>query len=108
MFTFYARLRYRLLPYIYSAAHVAHRTGLPIVRAMPLAFPDDQMGDELLGQYLFGASLHVIIAWFVSNDLHQVMAARRTMEGPLFAGWVGRIRHPSDEMRIVAALNADN
>ncbi len=59
MFKFYARLRYRLLPYIYSAAHVAHRTGLPIVRAMPLAFPEDPKGDELLGQYMFGDALLV-------------------------------------------------
>jgi len=54
VFKFYARLRYRLLPYIYSMAHLAARTGLPIVRAMPLAFPDDARRDELMHQYLFG------------------------------------------------------
>jgi len=54
IFKFYARLRYRLLPYIYSMAHVAARTGLPIMRAMPLAFPDCARADELSNQYLFG------------------------------------------------------
>ncbi len=57
LFTFYARLRYRLLPYIYSAAHVANRTGLPIARAMPLAYPDDPECANLTRQYLFGDSL---------------------------------------------------
>lgn len=50
----YLRLRYRLLPYIYSAAHVAHRTGLPILRAMPLLYPDDPRWDNCLKQYMFG------------------------------------------------------
>ncbi|MCE5217904.1 DUF5110 domain-containing protein [bacterium] len=54
MFRFYARLRYRLLPYIYSIAHVAHRTGMPMMRAMPLAFPEEEGADEALGQYMFG------------------------------------------------------
>lgn len=54
MFGFYARLRYRLLPYIYSAAHVAARTGLPILRAMPLAAPDDPLCADCTRQYLFG------------------------------------------------------
>lgn len=57
MFRFYAKLRYRLLPYLYSAAHVAARTGLPMMRAMPLAAPDDPRSDELLWQYLLGESL---------------------------------------------------
>ncbi len=60
VFTFYARLRYRLLPYIYSMAHVAARTGLPIMRAMPLAFPDDPASDELQSQYMFGQ-------WFLTS-----------------------------------------
>jgi alpha-glucosidase (family GH31 glycosyl hydrolase) len=53
-FKFYARLRYRLLPYLYSAAHVAARTGMPMMRAMPLVAPDDPKSDELLGQYMLG------------------------------------------------------
>jgi alpha-glucosidase len=53
-FKFYARLRYRLLPYIYAMAHQATRTGLPIMRAMPLAFPDDPRSDALTNQYMFG------------------------------------------------------
>ena len=56
MFTFYARLRYRLLPYIYTAAHVAARSGLPILRAMPLVAPDDPECAERTLQYMFGES----------------------------------------------------
>jgi alpha-D-xyloside xylohydrolase len=37
----YLQLRYQLFPYIYSAAYEANRTGMPVIRAMPLAFPDD-------------------------------------------------------------------
>ena len=54
IFKFYARLRYRLLPYLYSCAHVAARIGMPVMRAMPLAFPSDSVGDSLLNQYMLG------------------------------------------------------
>ena len=57
LFKRYARLRYRLLPYLYSAAHTAARTGMPMMRAMPLAAPDDPRSDELLLQYMLGDSL---------------------------------------------------
>ncbi|MFC3770245.1 TIM-barrel domain-containing protein [Paenibacillus sp. GCM10012303] len=54
LFKKYAKLRYRLLPYIYSAAHTASRTGLPIVRAMPLMYPGDPRARSLTMQYMFG------------------------------------------------------
>lgn len=57
MFRKYARLRYRLLPYVYSTAHVAARTGMPIARAMPLMFPDDPHCGELRQQYMLGPFL---------------------------------------------------
>ena len=59
VFRQYARLRYRLFPYIYSCAHEANRTGMPVLRAMPLAFPDDPNchGKDL--QYMFGPWLLV-------------------------------------------------
>jgi len=37
----YALLRYELFPYIYSAAFEASLRGLPVIRALPLVFPDD-------------------------------------------------------------------
>ncbi len=54
MFKFYANLRYRLLPYIYTAAAQANANGIPIARSMPLAFPDDPKSDALISQYMFG------------------------------------------------------
>ncbi len=59
IFSEYCRLRYALLPYLYSMAHVAHRTGMPILRAMPLMFPDDEHCYDLLTQYMLGDSLLV-------------------------------------------------
>lgn len=56
----YARLRYRLLPYLYSAAHVAGRTGMPIMRAMPLVYTADQVCRELRQQYMLGEYLLVV------------------------------------------------
>jgi len=54
IFKFYARLRYRLMPYIYSMAHVASRTGMPIIRSMNLMFPDDPKCENCMQQYMFG------------------------------------------------------
>ena len=56
----YARLRYSLLPYLYSAAHVGHRTSLPILRPMPLAFPEEAQLADNLNQYMLGDSLLVV------------------------------------------------
>lgn len=55
----YSQLRYRLLPYIYTAAHTAASTGMPIMRAMPLMYPDFREGDGMLHQYFLGNSLLV-------------------------------------------------
>lgn len=55
----YARLRYSLMPYLYSAAHVGHRTSMPILRPMPLAFPEDVKLADNLSQYMLGESLLV-------------------------------------------------
>lgn len=55
----YVSLRYRLFPYVYSAAHEASRTGMPVIRAMSLAFPDDPNTYTQDLQYMFGPSLLV-------------------------------------------------
>lgn len=55
----YIRLRYSLLPYIYSLAIEGVLTGMPIVRSMPLCFPEDRQVDDMWTQYMFGPSLCV-------------------------------------------------
>jgi alpha-glucosidase len=59
MFKDYARLRYSLLPYIYSTAYNGTQTGMPIMRAMPLMFPNDAELQDSIRQYMFGDSLMV-------------------------------------------------
>ena len=55
----YLRLRYELMPYIYSLGHKTHETGAPFMRGLFMDFPDDarvaNMGDE----YMFGPALLV-------------------------------------------------
>jgi len=55
----YVRLRYSLMPYIYSAALEGAQYGMPIVRSMPLMFPDDRHVDDMVYQYMFGENLLV-------------------------------------------------
>jgi len=55
----YVRLRYSLIPYIYSAAIEGQQTGMPIVRAMPLMFPNDRNVDDMHIEYMFGDNLLV-------------------------------------------------
>ncbi len=52
-------LRYRLLPYFYSTAAQACREGLPMIRAMLTAFPDEKQLHRLDDQYMLGDSLLV-------------------------------------------------
>ena len=58
-FRFYAQLRNSLFPYIYSAALQGSQTGMPILRAMPLVFPEDRKVDNTIYQYMFGENLLV-------------------------------------------------
>jgi alpha-D-xyloside xylohydrolase len=51
--------RYRLIPYLEACAGEAHRTGLPVMRAMPLAFPDDRAAWAFEHQYMLGPALLV-------------------------------------------------
>jgi len=53
------QLKYRLFPYIYTYAREAHDTGLPLMRALLLEYPNDTETYKLNGQFLFGKELLV-------------------------------------------------
>ena len=52
-------LRYRLIPYLEQAMADATRTGLPIARAMPLAFPESRLVRHFETQFMCGDALLV-------------------------------------------------
>lgn len=54
-----AKLRTSLLHYIYTLAHEAHETGMPLMRHHLLDFPDDETAVAQQYQYCFGPSLLV-------------------------------------------------
>jgi alpha-D-xyloside xylohydrolase len=55
----YLRLRYQLMPYIYSLGYKTWMTGAPFMRALPLDFPDDPKVADLRDEYMFGPAFLV-------------------------------------------------
>ena len=47
IFRDFAKLRYRLMPYLYTLAARNYQSGRPIVRSMDVAFPDAKIPDEM-------------------------------------------------------------
>ncbi len=55
----FTRARYQLMPYIYSAAHEAAVSGMPMARAMLLAYPHDERAWRHDLQFMWGPDLLV-------------------------------------------------
>jgi alpha-glucosidase len=64
-------LRYRLLPYFYTLAHDAHRTGAPMFRPLSYDFPDDTETYHLHTQVMVGP--HLMIAPIVTPGMNYRM-----------------------------------
>lgn len=75
IFRFYAKLRYRLIPYLYSYAYVANRTGLPIMRAMVLEYQDDPNTYDKDLQYMLGEEF-LVAPIFDESDKRYVYLPR--------------------------------
>ncbi len=65
-YKFCAWVRENLLDYVYNAAADANETGVPIMRSMAMAFPDDASMVANDGQYMFGRDL--LVAPVVTQD----------------------------------------
>lgn len=55
----YIRLRYRLMPYLYTQFYQAHKTGLPIMRPLIMEYSDDRNVYNLCDQFLVGKDMLV-------------------------------------------------
>jgi len=66
IFKKFTKLRYQLIPYIYSYAKIASEKGHPLMRPMIMEYPEDYAVYNLDQQYLFGKEL--LIAPVLSED----------------------------------------
>src|SRR5579875_1512442 len=55
----YLRLRYQLLPYIYSLGYKTYQTGAPYMRGLFIDFPDDAKAADIRDEYMFGPAFLV-------------------------------------------------
>jgi alpha-D-xyloside xylohydrolase len=55
----YLRLRYQLMPYIYSLGYFSHETGAPFMRGLFMDFGDDPKVANIGDEYMFGPALLV-------------------------------------------------
>ena len=91
----YIRLRYRLLPYLYSTAHqvVAHDD--TFMRGMALAYEDDAQCVGITDQYMFGRAFLVApIVTDAGAGRHVYLpkfATATTDKGQWYDFWTGRI-----------------
>ena len=76
----YLELRYEMLPYIYSAVEQTHRTGMPLMRALWFAWPQDEKATLIADQYLWGD--HFLVAPVLEPG-----ATRRRIYLPAGAWW---------------------
>lgn len=56
---YYAELRSKLFPYLYSSARISTQNGQPILLPLTVAYPEDKNCRENLHQYLLGPGLMV-------------------------------------------------
>jgi len=77
---YYDKLRYRLLPYIYSIAGAVYHNNGTLMRGLVMDFPNDTLTSNLNDQYMFGSSLLV-------NPVYQYKQRTRQVYLPKGVGW---------------------
>ena len=76
----YLKLRYQLMPYIYSLGYRTNQTGAPYMRALFMDFPDDPKVAGLTDEYMFGPA-------FLVAPVTEQGATRRSVYLPTGTDW---------------------
>jgi alpha-D-xyloside xylohydrolase len=107
---FFTKLKCRLMPYLFAAAVEAHATGVPMMRAMPLEFPEDPGCDTLDRQYMLGENLLVapvftrdgVVDYYLPAGRWTHFLTGQVVEG---GGWK-RERHDTLSLPLLARPNS--
>jgi alpha-D-xyloside xylohydrolase len=76
----YLKLRYQLMPYIYSLGHKTNETGAPYMRALFMDFSNDPKVADLRDEYMFGPA-------FLVAPVTEQGATTRTVYLPAGTDW---------------------
>lgn len=76
----YDKLRYRLMPYIYTLAGKTYFDNYTIMRGLVMDFPQDKKARNIGDQFMFGPSIMV-------NPVYKFKARSRTVYLPQNTGW---------------------
>lgn len=90
-YRYYANVRMNLIPYIYDQSRGASETGLPLMRALFIDYPNDDRTYSIYDQYLFGNNL--LVAPIIEEGATERMVyfpdglwidlwSNRTIQGP--------------------------
>jgi alpha-D-xyloside xylohydrolase len=95
-------LRERLRPYLMEQMRAAHEQGLPVLRPLLLAFPDDPACWSVDDQFLVGPDLLVA-------PVTEFGARERTVQlpaGPMWTDvWTGAVHRGGQRIRVAAPLD---
>ncbi len=77
---YYNKLRYRLMPYLYTLAGMTHHDDYTMMRGLVMDFPNDTRAKNIGDQFMFGSSLLI-------NPVYEYKARKRTLYLPAGRGW---------------------
>ena len=74
------KLRYRLIPYLYSLTLQSHRDGSPVIRPLVYQFQGDNRTDEISFEYMLGP-------WLLVASVYEEGARQRSLYLPSAGQW---------------------
>ncbi len=99
---YYDKLRYRLMPYIYSQAGAGYFNDNTIMRGLVMDFNDDPKARNIADQFMFGPSLLI-------NPVYEFKARTREVYLPATCGWydfyTGKYYNGGQTLQVEAPLD---
>ncbi len=96
----YLKLRYRLLPFLYTALEESHRTGVPLFRPLLLNYQDDENTLRINDEFMIGSDL--LVAPILKPDLTARLVYLPA--GTWFDYWSGAKHEGGRMIRVEAPL----
>lgn len=101
VYRYYAKLRMAMLPYIMECAKKSVETGVPMMRALWLEFPEDKKAGSIFDQYMFGDDFMVAPIVEESTTEREVYVPKGNWKNI----FTGELFHGGQSVRMHAAVD---